>query len=336
MSFSSIGDLASSLLLNRSGIEARRSIDTLSKELTTGLKSDVTAAVRGDYSGVADWEARISQGLVREKTLSEGLSRASVKGEVLDTASQSLTQLANDIDLIGASGQPQGIRQVSGAATGALEDFVNRLNTRVAGQSVFSGTATDQPAFARSSDILASAKAALSGALTVTEIDTRLNNWMNDAVAGFPAIAYLGNSDDGPSVRLSANAAIGIPGRGDDDAIKFALRDLIQVSLATDADLAFTDQVQNLVLKGASVDMRNGSAQLIDLQARIGYTESRLEGAKAATSAEIASARQMRLSSLAADPYETATRLQNAELQLEKIYALTARSAGMSLMEYLR
>ena len=65
MNFSSIGDLASSLLLNRNGNSVRKNIDILSQELVTGLKENTVKAIRGDYTGVSVWESRISRAELR-------------------------------------------------------------------------------------------------------------------------------------------------------------------------------------------------------------------------------------------------------------------------------
>lgn len=336
MNFSSIGDLANSLLLNRQGYAVRSTMNRLSTELTTGLKSNVKEAVRGDYAAIADWEASISRAQVREKTLSEHLAKATTKGEVLAATGMDLIDLANSIDLVQASKSAQGSVRISENAKGVLEDFVNRLNTKVAGQSVFSGVQTEGSALQPHNTLLSQAKTAIGGAVTVSDVYAQLDAWLNDPLSGYSATIYTGAPDDAQNVRLDDTTSIAIPGRGDDDAVKSVMRGLIVAGLATDTDLAFGGQMQAQLLTQASSDLRNADSALTDLQASIGYAESRIEAAKTGAASQIATFKQLRLDVLAADPYETATKLQSAELQLEKIYALTARSARMSLMEYLR
>jgi flagellar hook-associated protein 3 FlgL len=43
-----------------------------------------------------------------------------------------------------------------------------------------------------------------------------------------------------------------------------------------------------------------------------------------------------RQSLIGADPYESATRLQETQARLEALYTITARTARLSLTEYLR
>jgi len=64
------------------------------------------------------------------------------------------------------------------------------------------------------------------------------------------------------------------------------------------------------------------------LQARIDTATTR--NTSEATALGIARAGLVQL-----DPYETATRLQHAETQLQLIYTLTARMSRLSLADYL-
>ena len=64
--------------------------------------------------------------------------------------------------------------------------------------------------------------------------------------------------------------------------------------------------------------------------------EARVEDAAARLSARGTALEIARNDMSAADPYETATKLQNVQLQLETHYTLTARLSRLSLTEYLR
>jgi flagellar hook-associated protein 3 FlgL len=52
--------------------------------------------------------------------------------------------------------------------------------------------------------------------------------------------------------------------------------------------------------------------------------------------AEATSLRMAELDLVAADPFEAAARLEEARLQLEQLYIVTARVARLSLVEVLR
>ena len=56
MSMLSIGDLAQSFVMRRQNIALKEQVNTLTTELASGRKSDVSRAIAGDYSYLADIE----------------------------------------------------------------------------------------------------------------------------------------------------------------------------------------------------------------------------------------------------------------------------------------
>mgnify|MGYP006193710875 CR=1 FL=1 len=57
---------------------------------------------------------------------------------------------------------------------------------------------------------------------------------------------------------------------------------------------------------------------------------------QARNSAEITALELARAKIVSVDPFEAATKVKEAQTQLEMIYAVTARLSSLSLMEYLR
>ena len=86
----------------------------------------------------------------------------------------------------------------------------------------------------------------------------------------------------------------------------------------------------------AGETMITSQGELAVLQAHIGTVESRIEDAKIINSAEGAALDLARSEMLGVDPYETATKLENTQTQLETLYALTARLSRLSLVDFLR
>ncbi|MGB7318138.1 MAG: hypothetical protein WBC85_09255 [Planktotalea sp.] len=336
MPFNSIGDLASSMMLSHSNLQAKRTMMRLSQELTTGITSDVGGALRHDYSAQMGWERSIASSQVREKTLAEAMTRIQAKQTVLDTLSQSVTDLANNTSLALTAGTTAGLDSASAHAKSALDQALAHLNMQSAGHSLFAGAASDGPAIADTDTILASVKAAVVGAVTVSDVISSVQAWMDDTVNGFPAVAYLGSEEPSGTIRIDGNRTLTEGLRADDPAIKGTLQNLIMASLATDQDLALSRENKSAVLQQATNGLRAADGQITQLQAALGHTESEIAGGLVQAGAEISTAELLRAQTLGIDQYETASKLQEAELQLEKIYMLTARSAQMSLLEYLR
>lgn len=336
MPFNSIGDLASSLMFNQSSIQAKRSMLKHSQELTTGITTDVGAVLRNDYAQQMSWERRIGSSEVREKTLSEAMTRIQVKQSALGFIGDSALNLANDINLSLTAGTKAAVELMGSSAKDILGRTIARLNVQSAGTTLFAGTQTDGVAMASADDVLASVKTAISGALTISDVIDGVQNWMNDPVSGFQSQAYLGNRGDAMPIRVGQDRLIQEGTRADDPALAKTVQNLILASLSVDQDFALSLEGQSGLLEHAANGLRSAEGQITGLRASLGYVESEISKGRTEAGAEIAMAKQLRATTLGIDEFEVASKIQQAELQLEKIYTLTARSARMSLLEYLR
>ncbi|MGH1576163.1 hypothetical protein [Planktotalea sp.] len=307
----------------------------LSQELTSGLTSDTGQALRNDFSIQMSWERSIASSRVREQTLAEALTRIEIKQAALSSISDSVGQLANDADLALANGTTRGLAAISQNAKDKLDQTISNLNVQSAGKFLFSGSQTNQAALASKQDILASVVAAISGASTATDVLSGVESWMNDPVDGYPAIAYVGGAESSAKIRLSGDRSIEENSRADDQGLQKAVQGLILASLAMDPQVGLSNDGRALLLKSAAEEMRVAEGQVVEMQASLGYIEAEVVKNKTQATTEISLAEQLRTSTLGIDQYETASKLQQAELQLEKIYAMTARSQRLSLLEYL-
>ena len=75
--------------------------------------------------------------------------------------------------------------------------------------------------------------------------------------------------------------------------------------------------------------------RLSALRADVGFAEARIEEAQTRNSAARVGLETARNQLLVADPYETAIRLEEAQFQLESLYSVTARTARLSLLNFL-
>ena len=76
--------------------------------------------------------------------------------------------------------------------------------------------------------------------------------------------------------------------------------------------------------------------EVVGAQARVVIAQEQIEGWMLRTETEMVGMENARNSLLAVDPYETATRLEAAQFQLESLYTVTVRLSNMSLVNYLR
>ena len=64
--------------------------------------------------------------------------------------------------------------------------------------------------------------------------------------------------------------------------------------------------------------------------------EAQIDAAQARNANESFALQIARNDLVSADPYETASKLQETEAQLEMIYTITARMTRLSLLDYMR
>lgn len=336
MSFNSIGDLANNLLLSQAGVKSKNNIVTLSSELVSGLTSDVRGRLRNDLSKQTDWNYGISTNQVLEKTLGEALTRAQAKQLALGAISENSMSIANDVSVALGSNANIATGTLSQKARNGLEQTISHLNTQIMGQSIFSGAAFNRPAMASVEEIITSVKVYIGAVNSATEIVQSVRDWMEDPLNGYQRVAFLGTQESNSPIRLSNTRSILEPTKADSSPLKDIVENFILATLAGDESFSLPASQQEQLLQTSSDGLRGAESKTIEIQANLGFVESEITKAKAFASAEIHTFERLRVDVLGISEFETASKLQEAELQLEKIYALTARSARMSLLEYMQ
>ena len=75
---------------------------------------------------------------------------------------------------------------------------------------------------------------------------------------------------------------------------------------------------------------------MIDVQARLGVAEERIEIASVRVEAERSTLERALNDIVARDPYEAAAEFQALQIQLETVFGVTARLSSLSLNNFLR
>lgn len=89
------------------------------------------------------------------------------------------------------------------------------------------------------------------------------------------------------------------------------------------------------LVETAGQDLLSAESGVIALRARVGYGQETIETVTTRLTAE-GHALDLAISDLtAADPYDTASALEAAQLQLETLYAVQARLSSLGLAGYL-
>lgn len=329
-----IGDLARNFVNQRSDARLTRDIQSLGRELTTGLVSDPVAHLRGASGPVA--------GIDRSLSLLDAYDLSRKKVETLASGAQAaMTNLANHIETLqsGVAGvlpgsDTQAVNAASATARQGFRAFVATLNTQVAGESLFSGTRTTGPAVRPAEDILADVVATLGGITTADGIEAAVDAYF--ALGGaFDVNDYLGSNLSRDDIQVGQSETVSFQQKADDRRLRDGLAVLAKLAVLDMGVLPGEPGERVRVASAAAVGTLKASDGIVAMAAEIGAGQERIERVGVRISAERDSLAQMKLDLLGADPYRTATRLQQTEAQIETLYTLTARLSRLSLTAYL-
>lgn len=335
MMTSGLGDMARYFTASRQNADIRTRLDRLSTELSSGRKADPATSLGAEAGRLPGIDRRIAIGTAQVSVAEQLGQRLSVMQIGLETVSRTRGQLFDDLAMLGQTAGNAWHADAAGTAAVAMDDITGALNTRFAGASLFSGTSEDVPTFARADTILADIRATVAGATTAQQVSDALDAWFHDPGAGFETVAYQGDGADLADRRIDDLTTVRIEARGDDTAIREVLKGAAMAALTDDAGIALSDAERDRLAGRAGDTLLGASGSLAALQGRLGASEARTEEARARIAGQLSTFGVMRNELVAADPFETATALEQVQTQLETHYAVTARLSGLSLTRYL-
>lgn len=331
-----IGDMAQSFLLRKQSLALKAETLRLGTEVATGRVSDVARALKGDLVPLAAIETSLTRlsgyrAAVAEAALFARGMQETMAG--LDTVS---TDLSASLRTAASSGVPAMINAVGIDARQRFESVVAMMNTRLGDRTLFAGQGTGGPAMAAPDTILTAVQGAITaaGAQTADEVQAAVSGWFADP-AGYASVAYLG----GPPLDVLAlspedNARLDLTAA--DPAIRGTIEALALGALLDGPGPPLTTVGRAELARRAADALMTNQADRANLAARLGTVEERVDRAGARNEAETTALEIARARLVEADPYDTTTRLAAAQGQLEALYAVTARLARVTLLDYLK
>lgn len=330
----SVGNMSQHFVSMRNGGNIKTELSRLAESLSTGRVTDITAELAGETTRLAGISYSLSQieGYLQSAT-ETGLmlsSMQTVLGQVDATRSQTSSQLL----LLNDSSTISQVDESGRAARDSFGSIVDTLNTRIADRSVMTGTAVDQPALASAEDMLSDIRLAVGAATDQATITATVEAWFDDPAGGFVTMGYLGDSGPVLNRRISDTKSYEVDARADDPAIREVLK---AAALA-----AISDELPNLnaatksdLLQDAGQRLFGAATGLVSMQSRIGFVEAEVEQTQVELNAQKTTLQISKNNLISADPFDTASRLQSVQLQLETHYNVTARLSRISLLDYI-
>ncbi len=334
MPVTSLGDMATALTFTHRTASLKHTIDRLTNELSGGQTSDVHGRLGGNYAYLAD----IDSSLIRLQSYSVAASEAQVTASAMQSGLGHISDIAAGLSsaLLGDGLNTAHPTQSLGSdrARNDLGAVMTALNTTIAGRSLFAGTAVNTTPLTDSETLLNGLRTAVAGLGTPEDIRAAAAAWF-DPGGGFDTSVYQGGRSDTPAISISDTRKATLSIRADDSVFRDVMRETALAALADDPALALSEADAIALRDGAGLVLIAVQDQLIVKQADLGSQEEMIENATTEVSSARLSLQATRASLLAADPFETAAGLEDAQFRLEALYAIAARSASLKLVNFL-
>jgi flagellar hook-associated protein 3 FlgL len=334
MSVSSLGDLAQNYVLRQRNTALKQQMTRLTQELASGQIADVRQVMAGNTAYLTDIDRKLN--------LLEGFSVATAEAthfsSTMQAALERFEEVGSDLGtaLLAAGTGALGAATAETALTArsSLEAMVGTLNTDAAGRRLFSGTATDTPPLEGVETLLDGLRNAMTGAGTPADMMAAARDWFDDP-AGFEAAVYRGSDTPLASFSLSETESVKIEARATDERLTGAMRLAAVAALSEDPALGLDLAGRTELFRMAGQEMLGARDEVTALRAEVGFAEARIDRVATRNAAEETSLGFARGALLQVDPFDTATKLEEVQFQLESLYTVTARMSKLSLVNFL-
>lgn len=334
MTVTSFGDMARHHVLNHNLQRLKADMTRLTRDMSTGQVSDPARQLQGHLMPLASLDLAIGQADARMGVTSVLSVRLNAQHAALDATHEHVQNTADMLlrpDLMMTDDRLSPIAKQVGQN---FADIVGLLNTQAGGRSLFAGQAVDHPALADARSILDMLASLIPTGADQVVIDQVVGDWFATG-GGFEANGYVGGAADGTPIDLGDGISVQFGVTAADPNIRGALAAMAKSALM-DADLTdVSAQTRRQVLSAAAVETRSGAALLREVIEKTGISQARVDDAATRQQASKAAATMARNLLIGADPYDTATALQESIARVDQMFAITARLSRLSLSAYL-
>ena len=334
MTVVSVGDMARQFTSLRDGTAIKTELFELAESLSSGKVADLTKSLNGEtvrFSGVQYSLTQLDGYLQVASETEQTLGNIQI---ILGRVDNTRVATTERLLLVNESSTTAQVDEAARASQSSFQEMVTALNTKVADRALLSGSSVDTAPLATADVMLADLQTAIGGATDPATIIATVETWFNDPAGGFATIGYQGDTGAPLTRRVTEDQSITIDARADDPAIRQVLQAAALAALAD--SLPGLDRAAKVdLLTDAGAQLFGSATGLVGVQARIGFAEDGVARAQTETGAQQTTLRQVANDLSLADPFETASRLQAQQTQLETFFSLTARLSQLSLLRYI-
>ncbi|MFV0491500.1 MAG: flagellin [Pseudorhodobacter sp.] len=331
----SIGDMAQAFLLRQQMTALKQASQTAATEVASGRTTDISRHRGGDIGPIVAIETTLQRLEGFRQATSETAQRAAQMQSTLDTIRDLVGELPMQLLSFETMASPESRNAITTQARDRFDSVVRALNTAPAGKTLFAGVETEGPALTDADSILDMLETAITtaGATDAADIISVIDGWFGDP-AGFSTLGYLGGAGT-TAVPISPEDRVELGTTAADPALRDTLKSLATAALL-ERGIASDTTIADTIAHHAGEGLLQGNANRIELAARIGLAEGRIEQAINRNKAETTALQISLNDMLSVDPYDAAARLKETQSQLENLYAVTARISRLRLVDFLR
>ncbi|MEJ8562610.1 flagellin [Yoonia sp. GPGPB17] len=334
MTVASIGDMARQFTSLRDGNTIKSELFELAESLSSGKVADLTKNLNGEtarFSGVQYSLTQLDGYLQVASETEQTLGNIQI---ILGKVDNTRAATTESLLLVNESSTSAQVDEAARASQSSFQEMVIALNTKVADRALMSGNGVNTTPLAAAETMLADLQTAIGGSLDPATIISTVDTWFNDPAGGFAVNGYQGDTGDPMERRVTEEKSVTIDARADDPAVRQVLQGAALAALA-DTLPGLNREAKVELLTTAASQLYGSASGLVAVQARIGFAEDSVVRAQTESSAQQTTLRQITNDLSLADPFETASRLQAQQTQLETFFSLTARLSQLSLLRYI-
>jgi len=348
--FRSYSTLHSAFTRRQAAADLTRELGQAQKELATGLKSDVFAALGVRASETLDLRASADRHEAQIRANSLLMGRMESMADALG-AMRGAAQTAIELAVPNRDAPMGTVSEVRNVARTALDRLVAQANSAHAGVPLFAGTAQPGRVLQGWSETNPA-----TGLAPRDVLDGILAGGLPDAAAATAAVAEIeaafADASAAPARNYGATFYNGTPAGGARQSAVIGEGETLAYGVQAD-DPAFRETVMGLAMLAAvdpatmepgaykvwmarAVDaLTAGAGKLLQAETDVGAQQARIETANTRMQDRVDIYKGRILDLEGVDEYEAATRISLLDSQLNASYAVTARLSQLSFLNYM-
>ncbi|MEM7596254.1 MAG: flagellin [Pseudomonadota bacterium] len=330
-----VSDLSRGYGLRALNSDLNLSLIRLSQEVVSGRSSDTTLRLNAQFSFLTQIETDLVQTQARISALTEVAITAEAQQTALDRVVSNADELFNTLVVSQNNAGALSVSSLAEQAYGFLDTIVAALNTNQSGRYAFSGTEVTTPPLVSTDDLLADLAMALSGATNEDDLRALADDFFDLPGGAFETSVYQGAAQSLSPIDLGNGETVTLNLRADDPALREMLKAVALAAVADDPAIPFSETDKREIVLGQIDEVLNARSGVIELRAKLGFSEERIDRSTTRLEAERSSFELARSDLIDVDPFETATALEAVRQQLETLFSVTARTQNLSLVNFL-